>query len=512
MFEPPPMPVAPHEVESGRSDSGGERGTLPLTLALSLLALAGGLAVQRWVLQDFPTSADEYAYVWQAQALAGGLLQAEAPQPLETFAFFHLGEHEGLRYSRFPVGWPLLLTPLTMLGWAGLTTPLLGALATAGMHRVGVRWVGVRAATWGVLWGVLSPFFLLNVGSYHSHPASLALLVGLAWALVRGQEAVEGRASRSGALGQGQVGVGLGWACLAGFCLGGAVLVRPYTALLLGLPLLGFMRRFFSLERLVAFGVGGLPAAGTLWAVNEAITGYGWRLPTVLYDPQEGLGFGVHGHSFQQGAQNTLLWSMEGLGYTFFMTPLLLFFARGRAGAYERLLWVLLLAPVLGYLFYWNPGGFRYGPRFWFEALFPFVLLVGVGFEEVKKRILWRKLLPLFGVLGVLALGKLLHDEARRVEVRRTLWVKLEQTPLEGAIILLLNSHGDLPVYDLTRNPPAFRAQPVLFGRGRGAADAEVAAAWPDRVLYYYRWDERGGRLWPYDPHRLELPDPLPDK
>ncbi|MFM7203930.1 MAG: hypothetical protein ACKO6N_24380 [Myxococcota bacterium] len=467
------------------------------TLALSLLSFVATLWVQRGILFNFPTSADEYAYLWQARAFSQGQLLSEAPHPLETFAFFHLGELNGLRYSRFPVGWPLLLTPLTWLGVEWLTNPLLGACAVAGIHRLGIRWVGLAAATWGVLLVLLSPFFLLNVASYHSHPASLFSGVCLALSLVRAQ-ASSAHAAR--------------WGIVSGLSFGLAVLMRPFTALLMGVPLMLFLTRGFSRRWWSAFFLGGLPTLLIFLEVNRAITGHWLTLPTVLYDPQEGLGFGVHGHSVQQGLQNTLLWSLEGLGFTFFMTPVLIFFARGRAGAHEKLLWSLLLAPVIGYFFYWNPGGFRYGPRFWFEALFPFALLVGVGLEQLRTRPLWRRLLPLFALLGLLGLSKMLLDERQRMSDRRILQVKLEQEPLSDAIILLLNSHGDLPVYDLTRNPPDFRAQPVLFGMGRGAADAEVAAAWPDRTLYYYRWSPEGGTLWPYHPLQVEIPDPLPDK
>src|SRR5688572_16600995 len=110
------------------------------------IAFALGLLVHYSVLRGFPNSADEYAYFWQAQTFALGQVTAATPEPRDTFAFFHLGDVGGHRFSRFPPGWPLLLTPGVWLGLPGLVNPLLAALALAGIFRLGVAWVGERAA------------------------------------------------------------------------------------------------------------------------------------------------------------------------------------------------------------------------------------------------------------------------------------------------------------------------------------------------------------------------------
>lgn len=498
------------------------------TLLLGGVACVALSAVSRWLLLDFPNSADEYAYLWQAQAFSQGHLTAAVPEPRDAFAFFHLGDVQGVRFSRFPTGWPLLLTPGVWLGLPGLVNPLLSALALMGMHRLGLRSVGEKAALLGCLLVLVSPFFLLTGASYHSHPASLALEVGLACVLLLSSRAPDEPDARRR------------WA-LAGLLFGMGVLVRPFTGLLLGSALVGwalwerlresppdregsqpgeplpwgtFFRRYWS--QLLAFGAGGLPCALWLMLTNRAITGSFWLLPTRLVDPEEGLGFGFHGHTLTRGLQNTLLWSIEALAYTFFMTPFLLFLARGQAGRRERLWWGLLLLPIVGYVFYWNPGGNRYGPRFWYEALLPFGLLVGVGVMRVWSLERYRILVALFALIGVLGCGKLLADAHAQVWARSAVYRAMAQEGLlkpgaSPSVVLLLGSSGTMPVYDLARNPPAFESEPVLLGRGRGELDREVAARWPDRALYYYRWDEKGGKLFRANLDAPETPDKLPD-
>jgi hypothetical protein len=303
------------------------------------------------------------------------------------------------------------------------------------------------------------------------------------------------------------------------------VLIRPYTALLIGLPLLfvlgreavraetGIAARMASSWRSLRWLIlGGLPFALLLGAVDHTVTGRWWVMPTTYLDPQEGIGFGVHGHTLQQGLQTTLLWFVEALAYTFFLSPLLLLAARGRAGPRSGLLWLLLAAPVAGYLFYWNPGGNRYGPRFYFEALLPFTLLTGVGLERLLALGRHRLLLAAAGAMGLVVTGKLCIDAHRQVVARQDVYRTVGAAGIDHAVVLLLSGSADMPSFDLTRNPPDFRTAKVLYGRGRGDADLEVAARYPDRRVYYYRWSPEGGRVWPADPAHPEAPEPLPDR
>jgi hypothetical protein len=186
----------------------------------------------------------------------------------------------------------------------------------------------------------------------------------------------------------------------------------------------------------------------------------------------------------------------EGILYAGIVSPLLLIPAAREGLRRRALLWVLLAAPIVGHVFWWTHGGNRYGPRFYFEALLPFTLLISYGLERLGSNRYRRS------VAGLCALGALVvlfmesRAIARQIDARRAVYDRVADAKLDRAIVLLQTASGDLPRSDLARNPPDFRTAPVLYAISRGEdLDRDVAARFPDRTIYYYRWDESGGTL-----------------
>jgi len=461
--------------------------------------------VHVFVLQGFANSGDEYAYVWQARAFAEGHVTGESPQPTEAFKQNHLGDVDGRRFSKYPPGWPLLLAIGTRAGWPGLVNPLLAALALAGIYRLTCTWVGTRAAACGVLVIGASPFFLLNAGSYHSHPACLFALTGLALALSWAQE-------RPGA-----------WPLLlGGASFGLAVLVRPYTALLIGVPLIvglghGIVRNSITNNKSpwmagMWFAAGGVPAIIALMIVNMSATGSWWTLAWTQFDSSEVLGFGSYGHSLRRGLTTAVRLCAEGVVYTSFVAVLFLVAALGQSFARRRLLWILLIAPIAGYVFWWSSGGNRYGPRFYFEALLPMTMLVGVGAARLTHT-RWAKPAVIVTIVATIASGIVLgHSAYAQVRARRDVYRTVEQAGISQAIVLLTTAAADMVRTDLNRNPPDFRSASVLYGLSRPGFDHEVAEANPGRTLYYYEWREEGGRVWPVPLDQLRSTSPGANK
>ena len=361
--------------------------------------------------------------------------------------------------------------------------PLLAGLALAGIYRLGCSWVGRRAAILGTLFTLSTPFFLLNAGSYHSHPSCLFAITALALCLTWAEERP-----------------GVGAMLLAGASFGIAVLIRPYTALLLALPLLAtFAAKLFFARgcrlNLLWFALGGLPFALFLAKVNFAVTGDWWRLAWTYYDASETLGFGSAGHTLLRGVRTTIRLVAEGVLYTAFVGVILLILSWTREFPRRRLVWMLLVAPVLGYLFWWSHGGNRYGPRFYLEALLPFTLLAGAGLERVSS---WSRVAVATGFLvSLTVLGVLTAAAHQQIYARRDLYRTVENAGLTRAVVLLTTASADMVRIDLTRNPPDFENASVLYGLSRGALDRELMAAHPGRTVYFYRWNAGGGVIWP---------------
>ncbi|MDH4064197.1 MAG: glycosyltransferase family 39 protein, partial [Acidobacteriota bacterium] len=180
----------------------------------------GIVAINRFVLLDFPNSGDEYTYLYQAQTLAAGRLWNPAPSPPDLFAFNYIVQEPGRAFGSFPFGWPLMLALAMRLGlppW--LVNPLMGTVTLGLIWCLGVRLytprVGVLAAA---IVGV-SPFFLFNAASYFSHTFCGALLLGAA--------CLAARANRTPA-----------WVpVLTGLLIGGAVVTRYFTGVVCAVPI-----------------------------------------------------------------------------------------------------------------------------------------------------------------------------------------------------------------------------------------------------------------------------------
>jgi hypothetical protein len=195
--------------------------------------------------------------------------------------------------------------------------------------------------------------------------------------------------------------------------------------------------------------------------------------------------------------KNAVRLGLEGVVYTSFLALPLLVASRGQAVAHRRLLWVVLAAPVVGYVFYWSDGGNRYGPRFYFEALLPMTLLVGAGLGHLARtRYAWGVVTAT--AIAIVASGAVLgHRAYSQVLARRDVYRVVEAAKLDHAIVLLKTASADMVRLDLNRNPPSFRDAPVLFGMATPDLDREVAVANPGRQVFYYEWRETGGQLSP---------------
>lgn len=145
---------------------------LLMTFILSIFALK--------VLQNFPHSADEYVYLFQAKTYASGHLYVDPPPMLELFRFFHTIEREGRYFGIFPPGYPFLLSIGVIIGVPWIINPLLGAMTILLIYLIARHLFSRRVAILSCILGFLTPFFILNSASYFSHSACtffLALLV-----------------------------------------------------------------------------------------------------------------------------------------------------------------------------------------------------------------------------------------------------------------------------------------------------------------------------------------------
>lgn len=454
------------------------------TLTLSIAAIG------HFILQGFPNSGDEYAYLYEAATFVQGRLWNPAPAAPEFFALNYIIVADGKEYSSFPLGWPLMLALALRLHvplW--LVNPVLGTSSLLLIAYLGTRLhnarVGVLAAS---LVGV-SGFFLFNAASYFSHTFCSTLLLAAACLAVR----------RERLAWWVPVGVGL--------LLGWAVLARYFTAVVCGVPvtLLLFRHGAPIVRTLALVALGGLPWIVLLGAYNLQMNGSPWQLTTLPMTV--GLWFAP---KFAMRGADIL--STQMLRFVLWTPPLLLFvyiFYLERANKQVRrglIDWMPVLMAAALYC-YVERGGNQYGPRFYYET-FPFLAIFTAAslFNEprfVEKTLGNRRAFALVAAsVVVMPLSFVIHAiiEHRVIAERRDPYVQADG--LTGAIVLIdgrVGTERSMGPLDFTRNGIAHTGR-VLYGVDLGDdVNCRLQEAYPTRRLYRYAWHatERRGTLTP---------------
>lgn len=342
-------------------------------LGLASVTLFGVVAVK--VLSGRPLLIDEIVQVMQARIFSEGRVARVADAYPEFFSALHVVDVNGLVFSQFPPGGPLMLLPGVMAGVEWMTGPVFGAVAVVAYWRL----VRSTEASPAIALGAaallaIAPFMVFMAGSHMNHVPTLAWLCLALLGLRTVTTSVEPRPVM---------------ALATGFCLGMMVAIRPVDGAAFALPaglwlLTRTIRERSFLPALLMSGIGiGIPVAGVL-AYNAATTGdptlFGYEL---LWGASHGLGF----HRAPWGVPHTPLRGFELVNLYFlrlqtylFETPLpslapsiAAFALVRRLTAFDRYLLSGSALLVAGYFAYWHDGFFL-GPRF-FYLLLPVLVL-----------------------------------------------------------------------------------------------------------------------------------------
>ena len=493
-----------------------------LALALSL----AGFLVASWVtwhvFEAVPHIEDEIAYVWQANVLAEGQLSIPSPKYPLSFLVPFVVDHAGLRFSKYPPGWPAALSAGIMLGLRAWVNPLLAGLGIWLTYRLGRR---VFSPGVGLLAGALtlsSPFFLMNSGSLLSHPLGLVLAVGFAWAWLA-------------AFGPRPVRHPWLPTLVAGLLLIALLLTRPLTAAGVALPfgVHGLVRlargTWGQRRRLLVVALAGLVGVGLYLWWQYSLTGDPLLNPYTLWWPYDKVGFGPGfgvteaGHTLRQGLRNTwtnlLSGSCDLFGWGIFswlFLPFGVWAARRNFSA--LLLGSIFLSLVIVYLSYWI-GARLFGPRYYYEGLPSLTIFSAAGIAWLagwlvgpdhagRPAIGWRKLRPLLvlWLVGVLvAINLVLYTPIRLGRMVNLYGISAaDQQPflqpdvqaLAPALVIVDTQrwmeYGAL----LDLENPSLTSPLIFAWTTNPQREAVLVRSFPERAVYYYYPDRQPFELF----------------
>ncbi len=351
-------------------------------LLLALIALVAVYQVTTRIYEGVPHIEDEVAYSWQAALYTRNQLAIESPPCPHCFLTPFVVDYNGLRFSKYPPGWPAALSLGVRLNMRDWVNPILAALCVWLTYRLVSRATRPAIGLLAALLTLTSPFFLLNAGTLLSHVWSFFLTLAflLAWLeLIASQSAIPRWMS----------------VMLAGFSLGLLALTRPLTAVAVAFPFLieGIVRLFKSRSAIraaiISTGILAALLGLLLFVWQYAVTGDFLLNPYTLWWEYDRIGFGP-GIGVQEGGHN-LYWARLNLKHSLHsgvsdlfgwgrLSWLFLPFGLIALGRHKSLWAVIGIAPSLMafYMLYWI-GAQLYGPRYYFEGLISLTMLTASG-------------------------------------------------------------------------------------------------------------------------------------
>lgn len=463
------------------------------SLSVVFVILLGFFAV--FVLQEFPNSADEYAYIFEARTLAQGRVYNQPHPAHDHFLMYHMAPKDGKWLPRFPPGWSLLLAGGLILHlplW--LVNPLLAVFSFWVLFWLGDRLYGRTTAVVAVILYAFSAFFVFNSASFFAH-TSCALLILIA--IYCGLRHVEDRS--------------VGFALAAGFAIGLAFLTRYYTAVILSLPFLVWLiaREKGRAVRSVGWIVlGSLPwLAGGMW-YNWVVTGnpvippFLWHNNHPAYVKTDLLLINLHTIAMTISyLARMVVWTAPPMLFLYGW-----FLLAGLARRKVDFVDFMFLTAVVCHVWYGAYAGNQYGPRYYYEA-YPFFLLAVVSRLFNPERLLLsptakKVSLALIAAGLVVAGGALaLHARAehRVIWERTDLYRQVKERGIDNAVIFIRSSTGairNMSRLDLARNGIKISG-PVIYALDFGADNQVIMDYFPGRKYYRYvrRPDQAMGRL-----------------
>jgi len=450
------------------------------TLLVIAFAVFVPVIIADVVLDRFQNSGDEFAYFFQARMFAHGQLWAPAPPLGDTFVPYRTWIIGDKWLSQYPPGWPLAMAAAIMAGIpAWCVNAVLGGISVAALltRQWGHRDHAIVLMV--VVLYVMTPFYLMNAGSYYSHmlPALLITLLCLMCLWYQ-------RERRTLAL------------IISGVLVGLIGLTRYFSLILLLPALLYWWIKECRHDRLRVLGVvvvSGIPFLAILMIYQDWITGSPFHNTYSLISNDDTFVSFLPG-AVTRGALLTFyrfgeltLWAVPLLvpTYLFCMASKL----KNRSIAFYDLIFPSF---VIGYVFFADLGGNRYGPRYYFEA-FPmmFVTLLSAAPQagQWARELFHRRLGPHLTLTSLVYLTTALPFTAvayhRQVVSREEPYRLVAARGLHDAIVIIESSSGrGLDAEDLARNDADLDGS-VLFARA-GTTPDQLRQLYPKRSIWAY--------------------------
>ncbi len=463
--------------------------------ALVLLAVVIAIVVHHFVYPAYSWNRDEPVYLWTVEALRSGQIFTSGGGAPRFFQPWLTGVHDGMFFSQYTPGWPLVLAAGEILFGTPTFAIALGAgLAVLGTYLLARELTGNHTlATVSAAIMVASPILIVQSGIYISYLFSLGL------GLIFGATFLGGlrRAQR--------------WPVIVGgLCLGYLFMTRPFDAVLWAAPFVVYALyrqwgRWRSLVRTVLWSaVGFLPFAIATLLYNRHVTGSFTEFPITFADPLDTFGFGTKSIATRwPKTPYGLRDAVRGVGRNLLNLPLFLFgtfvglvvaavglWIRRRDRSTIALLLLGAAFPV-GYFFFWGislSASFSSvsGPIYLLPMYAPLCILIATVLVTTwQPRRTVAIVLVAVLVVATIPLLVLKLDQNHSISVAQEPWREAGNS-IRGRALVFVGYSGPylLHLNPFSENPPDLDGR-ILYAADRGPENLDLIAERPGRIPYF---------------------------
>ena len=402
-----------------------------LIVALVIIVLMVVVSVR--CLNGIPINTDEFSYFFQANIMKSFRLFVPAPENTEYFKLDNVIIDGGKWYSKYTVGFPLLLAIGVFFGVPLIVNPVISIIGAIFLYLITKRLFSGKAAVIAVFIAFLSPFYFVNGASgFQPHISLACALLGAAYYYLLSLDRFK-------------------WfypvMCAFLFTLG--TLIRPVDAALWGLAffllsvylLITRKNRAELFLRFLAILGAAIAGLFIVFLVNKIQTGEFLQFAFHRFQSKEVWGFNVLGHNIYKGVWNLFHYQARVISWSavFFLEMALISFW-GKEKRKVLFLWFIYLIFTFFFFGWYAIGRHEYGPRYLFTA---FVFLIPASaygitviLTEIKKRIpLWKTAqLSLFCILILFQVSVAypgMQHVFRKKIFDRMIWIKLINRSME---------------------------------------------------------------------------------
>jgi tetratricopeptide (TPR) repeat protein len=481
-------------------------------LGLFIAGFSLSLLLNVSILLNQTLLADEFSYLFQAKILLKGALYETSPPLRDSFQSMHI-INNGKWFSRFPVGWPILMAIGGCVGNFHLLADLAAGLFLVVLFMTGSELFNRSIGFLGALSVLISPFFLLNSATFQPHMVGLLFVSCTILFFIR---------FLKGSKGSDAFLFSLFFGCCLNVRFIDALLLAPLLAVFF---LFNPFRKGQILKSLSVYIVYGMPAmllfAGLLLAINHMqfgnplTTGYSAEIP----------GWCTH-IALPSITWNALLSALRLIMWSPFLVIEMLIVALWSTEKNRSFL-LLSILPYFAFYSLWSLGQVEFGPRFLFPSLAGIGLLTGAGLSCLKallERRGWQRaelfvaalsfccLVLTLSVIFPLWPGNIRNTIKSRLAFEARLHnIVLSQSP--RALVFVRNLQANGPTIAFIRNYAPLDAPVIYVNFFTHEENRDLMSHFSDATPFILRYDEASKEMMveSYTRERLESGNSLPE-